>query len=58
MVKAVTLRLIFNLADTFGWGIQQVDINNAFLKETILKKMSTFLSLKALLKARTCLQAL
>lgn len=32
VVKPVTLRIIFSLAVTFGGDIQQVDINNAFLK--------------------------
>ena len=31
MVKAPTIRILFSLAITFGWDIQQVDINNAFL---------------------------
>jgi len=31
VVKAPTIRLLFSLALTFGWDIQQVDINNAFL---------------------------
>lgn len=32
VVKPVTLRIIFSLAVTYGRDIQQVDINNAFLK--------------------------
>ena len=31
MVKASTIRIIFTLAMTRGWEIQQVDINNAIL---------------------------
>ena len=31
VVKASTIRIIFTLAVTRGWDIQQVDINNAFL---------------------------
>lgn len=39
VVKPVTLRLIFSITITFGWGNQQVDIDNVFingqLKETV-----------------------
>ena len=31
VVKAPTIRVLFSLAVTFGWDIQQVDVNNAFL---------------------------
>lgn len=31
VVKASTIRVILTLAITYGWDIQQVDINNAFL---------------------------
>lgn len=31
VVKAPTIRVLFTLAVTFGWDIQQVDVNNAFL---------------------------
>jgi len=31
IVKAPTIRVLFTLAITFGWDIQQVDINNVFL---------------------------
>lgn len=31
MVKASTIRVIFAFVVTYGWDIQQVDINNAFL---------------------------
>ena len=31
MVKPCTIRLIFTLAITHGWDVQQVDVNNAFL---------------------------
>ena len=30
MVKSITIRIIFSLAVTHGWEIQQVDDNNAF----------------------------
>lgn len=39
VIKPVTLRIVFSLAVTRGWSIQQVDINSAFLngklKETV-----------------------
>ena len=31
VVKSTTIRIIFSLAVTHGWEIQQVDDNNAFL---------------------------
>jgi hypothetical protein len=31
VIKAMTIRIIFSLAVTFNWDVQQVDINNAFL---------------------------
>ena len=31
VVKASTIRVVFTLAVSRGWGIQQIDINNAFL---------------------------
>lgn len=31
VVKAPTIRVLFSLATHFGWDIQQIDINNAFL---------------------------
>ena len=31
VVKAPTIRVLFSLAGTFGWKIQQVDVNNTFL---------------------------
>ena len=40
MVKSSTIRIIFSLAVTRGWDVQQVDVNNAFLNgnlhETVL----------------------
>ena len=40
MVKSITIRIIFSLAVTYGWEIQKVDDNNAFLNgehyETVL----------------------
>ena len=35
LVKAFTIRVIFSLAVTNGWDIQQVDVNNAFLNGTL-----------------------
>ena len=31
VVKASTIRIVFTLAVSRGWDIQQIDINNAFL---------------------------
>lgn len=31
VIKPSTIRVIFTLAISFGWSIQQIDINNAFL---------------------------
>ena len=31
VIKASTMRIIFTLAVSYGWDIQQIDINNAFL---------------------------
>ena len=31
VVKASTIRIVFTLAVSQGWDIQQIDINNAFL---------------------------
>ena len=31
VVKAPTIRVLFSLAVTYGWDIQQVDVNNTFL---------------------------
>ena len=32
VVKASTIRIVFTLAVSKGWNIQQIDVNNAFLK--------------------------
>lgn len=37
VIKPVTLRVVFSLAVTRGWSIQQVDINNAFLNGDLHK---------------------
>ena len=31
VIKASTIRIVFTLAVSRGWGIQQIEINNAFL---------------------------
>ena len=31
VVKASTIGIIFTLAITYGWDIQQIDVNNFFL---------------------------
>ncbi|KAI9153839.1 hypothetical protein LWI28_017370 [Acer negundo] len=36
-IKASTIRVIFSLAVTYGWDIQQVDINHAFLNGDLLE---------------------
>ena len=38
VVKPSIMRVIFSLVVTNGWGIQQVDINNAFLNGTLQEK--------------------
>ena len=35
VVKASTIRVIFLLVVTYGWDVQQVDANNAFLNGTL-----------------------
>ena len=35
VVKASTIRIIFILAVSKGWDIQQIDINNSFLNEDL-----------------------
>lgn len=35
VIKPSTIRIILTLAVTNGWDIQQVDVNNAFLNETL-----------------------
>ena len=35
VVKPCTIRVVFCLAVTYGWEIQQVDVNNAFLNGTL-----------------------
>lgn len=34
IIKTPTIWVLFSLAITFGWDIQQVDVNNAFLNGT------------------------
>ncbi|XP_062119166.1 uncharacterized mitochondrial protein AtMg00820-like [Humulus lupulus] len=31
VIKPCTIRVIFTLVVNFGWGVQQTDVNNAFL---------------------------
>lgn len=44
VIKPPTQRVIMTLIITYGWDIQQIDINNAFLngiiKETVYMKQS------------------
>ena len=35
VIKASTIRIIFTLAVSRGWDIQQIDVNNAFLNGDI-----------------------
>ena len=35
IVKVSTIRVLFSLAVTFGWDIQQVDVNNTFLNRDL-----------------------
>ena len=35
VVKASTIRVIFTLTVTYGWDIQQIDVNNVFLNEDL-----------------------
>jgi len=37
VVKAPTIRVLFSLTVSFGWEIQQVDVNNAFLNGNLAK---------------------
>ena len=39
VVKTTTIRVLFTLAVTFGWDIQQVDINNAFLNGDLTEEV-------------------
>lgn len=39
VIKAPTIRVLFTLAVTFGWDIQQVDINNAFLNSDLTEEV-------------------
>ena len=39
VVKSSTVRVVFSLAVTNGWDIQQIDINNAFLNGTLQEKI-------------------
>lgn len=35
VVKPVTIRIVLTLALTFGWTLQQIDVNNAFLNDIL-----------------------
>ena len=35
VVKASTIRVIFSIAVSFGWQVEQVDINNAFINRDL-----------------------
>ena len=39
VVKSTTICIIFSLAVTMGWDIQQVDVNNAFLNGNLHETM-------------------
>ena len=39
VVKAPTIRVLFTLVVTFGWDIQQVNIDNAFLNEDLTEEV-------------------
>lgn len=43
VVKPATIRIVLTLALTYGWNIQQIDVNNAFLNGYCQKK-STWLN--------------
>ena len=42
VVKPSTIKVIFTLAVTFGWDIQQVDVNNAFLNGVLTEEVYTY----------------
>lgn len=35
VVKPVTIRIILTLALTYGWPLQQIDVNNVFLNDLL-----------------------
>ena len=37
MIKSSTIRVILMLTTSYGWDIQQIDINNVFLNDDILE---------------------
>ena len=39
VVKSCTIRIVFSLAVSQGWDVQQIDINNAFLNGTLQEKI-------------------
>lgn len=39
VVKASTIRVIFTLAISYNWSIQHVDVNNAFLNDTLQEQV-------------------
>lgn len=39
VIKPLTLRIMFSLAATHGWKVQQIDINNAFLNGKLKETM-------------------
>lgn len=39
VVKPCTIRIVFTLAVTFGWDVQQIDVNNAFLNDDLQEQV-------------------
>lgn len=48
VVKFTTIRMIFTLAATRAWTVQQIDINNVFLNGDLEEDIYTWSSLRGL----------